>query len=557
MPSLEAYRRSPLGNPAFTPLNDAAVQDGGLLHAMNRQVLGMADIQAMSPLDAVLASKLGGYTDLPPLPDVEVAAEGLDRADPRVFLSLARAALMTASASRDKSAMLRLLSAMRTFQETMPSLPEDALFTAGADALRVTDELYRRTGQPFLLTLLEGLRYQLPDVAGMLHSFPFLKAYQRPQDPGGNAEYHRRMELLATGSLTADTIAMTALLALYSGSGRDAAAPKAGLANLKRYHGAPAGAFLADPYLAGRDPARATDLPALCSLAEALADVLMASGDLTAAEQLEMLLANALPDMIGDRGIRSLQPVNRLPGDESCVLLPPTPAETAWLLRALYALRRSVWTVREADEIALLLPVSGGCVTRIGGAPLRIRCKAEGLFRRTLTLTVETKQPVLFTLLLRVPHYALDASVTPDGGKKTRPVPAGALLPLRGTYQEGSAVTLRYACVPRAETGYRGSQSVFCGPTLMALSLPDPEDGWQYALTVAGEDAAPILSSGEKDGVPLVYARACGAPGWQAKNGFITPPPQGLPVTTEYELTLLPYAGTEGRIAAFPRGGGR
>lgn len=556
MPSLEAYRRSPLVNPAFTPLTDAAVQDGGLLYALNRRVLDMADIQAMSPLDAVLASKLSGYTDLPPLPDVEAAAASYGPTDPQAFLCLARAVLTAASAGRDKDAMLRLLSAMRTFLSILPNLPEDTLFPAGADALRVTGDLYRRTGQPFLLSLLERLRRQLPDVAGMMHSFPFLKAYQRSANPGDNAEYHRRMERLATGSLTADAIAMTAHLALYSGSGRDAAAPKAGLSAVMRYHGAPTGAFLADPYLAGRDHARATDLPALCALTEALADVLMAGGDLAAAEHLELLMTNALPDMIGDGGIRSLQPINRLPEDESCALLPPSPPDTACLLRALYALRRSVWMAREADEVALLLPISGGCVTRIDGVPLRIRCKAEGVFQRTLTLSVETKQPVLFTLLLRIPSYALNATVALGSGKKPQPVPTGALFPLRRTFKEGNEVTLQYTCAPRAETGYRGSQSVFCGPFLMALSLPNQEAAWQYALVGAeGDGAAASLIPDERDGLPLVYARACDAIGWQSRDGFITPPPQGLPITAEYELTLLPYAGTAGRIAAFPRGG--
>jgi len=89
----------------------------------------------------------------------------------------------------------------------------------------------------------------------------------------------------------------------------------------------------------------------------------------------------------------------------------------------------------------------------------------------------------------------------------------------------------------------------------MALSLPDREAGWQYALVGAEGHEASSLPSEEKDGLPIVYARACDAPGWQSMDGFIAPPPQGLPITAEYELTLLPYAGTGGRISSFPRGG--
>jgi hypothetical protein len=443
--------------------------------------------------------------------------------------------------------MLRLLAAMRTFLEALPGLPEEVLLPLGADALRVTGELYRRTGQPFLLTVLERLRSQLPDVSGLMHSFPFLKPYRPEASAGESAAYHRRMEALATGNLTADALAITALLALYSGSGRDGAAAKAGIASLMRYHGAPTGAFAADPYLAGRDPARAADLACLCAQAEAFADVLAAAGDPAWADRLEMLLANALPDLITDHGIRALQPANRLAQDESAETLPPQPQDIAFLLRALYALRRSVWMAREADELALLLPMSGGCLTRMNGVPLRITSTAAGVLDKAVTLTVEAKQPVAFHLLLRIPSYTSQATVSVNGGRPQAAQP-GTLFSLRRTFRSGDVITLALVNVPRLETGYRGSVSVLCGPTLMALPLPDPQAGWQYALM-----ADTPLTPGEEGGSLRVFATACDAPAWQLKAGFIAPPPQNTPPGPQYELTLLPFAGTTGRIAVFPR----
>lgn len=546
MPTVDAYRRAPLVNPAFVPLADAGVQTEDLLGELTRQVLGLADISAMTPLDAVLASKLGGYTDMPPVPDLEAAAAAL-RSDPRGFILTARAALHIASSTQDKKSMMRLLSVMRTFLEALPGLPEEILLPLGADALRVTQELYRRTGQPFLLTVLERLRSQLPDVSGLMHSFPFLKSYRPEAAEGENAAYHRRMVALATGNLTADALAITALLALYSGSRRDGAAAKTGISSLMRYHGAPTGAFAADPYLAGRDPARAADLACLCAQAEAFADVLAAAGDTSWADRLEMLLVNALPDLITDHGIHALQPVNRLAQDESAEDMPPQPQDTAFLLRALYAIRRSVWMAREADEIALLLPMSCGCLTRVNGVPVRITATATGVLDKTVRLAVETKQPVAFQLLLRIPSYATEATVSISGGRPQAAQP-GTLFPLRRTFRTGDVITLELINVPRLEPGYRGSVSVFCGPTLMALPLPDSQAGWQYALL-----SDTPLTPGEEGGKLRVFATACDAPAWQTKAGFITPPPQNTPAGPQYELTLLPFAGTAGRIAAFPK----
>lgn len=204
-----------------------------------------------------------------------------------------------------------------------------------------------------------------------MHMFPFQREY-RPETGAHTPDeeaYYARMQRFATGKGTADALAMTALIAQYSGSGRDAAAGKAGLTALSRYHGMPSGAFSADPFLAGRDPARAVELPAACAQAEAYFDALCQSGDAAMADRLEMLLVNVLPDLLTPDGVRSLSPTNRLAGDESCQAQSPEPEEVSALLRALYAIRRSVWMSQDDDTLAYVLPVAGGCLTRLGGVP--------------------------------------------------------------------------------------------------------------------------------------------------------------------------------------------
>ena len=55
------------------------------------------------------------------------------------------------------------------------------------------------------------------------------------------------------------------------------------------------------------------------------------------------------------------------------------------------------------------------------------------------------------------------------------------------------------------------------------------------------------------DGKPSVRIDACVAPSWTVKNGRIPSPPQGLHMGDAYELTLLPYRNTVGRVAVFPQ----
>ncbi|MEG0741400.1 MAG: glycoside hydrolase family 127 protein [Clostridia bacterium] len=545
MPTAIAYRRAPLVDPAYVPLSDAAVHVDGLQEKLAQYALGLVDLTRMSSLDAVLATKLGGYTEAPPMPDMEGAAARLP-AEPGAFIQTLRAAALLAAMTRDKSAMLRVLSAMRAFLDALPQMTEEALFLTGADALRLTVDLYRRTGQAFLLNLLEGLRAQLPDVSGVMHVFPFQREFRpgQPTNTPEEREYQARMQRLATGKLTVDSMAMTAFLAQYSGSGRDAAAAKVGLASLTRYHGMPCGAVAADPYLAGRDPARAVELPALCAQIEALADTLCFCGDLAMAEKLESLLQNALPDMLFANGVRTLQPTNRLADDESCQLQKPEPEEISAVLRALYALRRSVWLLKDDETIAYLLPVAGGCLTRLGGVPVRFTATVTGVEQKEITLQVECKQPVHCNLLLRVPSYADSATVCVSG-EKPQAAAQGELYTLARTFQNGDIVTLHLNVSPRLELGYRGCASVYCGGTLMALALPNPQAAWRYALVTD----LPMTLAEE---TAQVQVAASEAPEWQEKAGFILPPPQGVPMGAAYELTLIPYAGTNGRIAAFP-----
>ena len=500
MPTAIAYRRAPLVDPALVPLSDAAVHADGLQKQLTDLALGLVDLNRMSPLDAALATKLGGYTETPPFPDVEAAA-GLLPNEPERFAALLRAASMLAAMERDKQAMLRVLGGMRAFLDALGELNEEQLFACGADILRLAVDLYRRTGQP------------------------------------DEEAYYARMQRFATGKGTADALAMTALIAQYSGSGRDAAAGKAGLTALSRYHGMPSGAFSADPFLAGRDPARAVELPAACAQAEAYFDALCQSGDAAMADRLEMLLVNVLPDLLTPDGVRSLSPTNRLAGDESCQAQSPEPEEVSALLRALYASRRSVWMSQDDDTLAYVLPVAGGCLTRLGGVPVRFTAAVSGVFQREITIRVECRQAVPATLRLRVPGYADGAQISVNGARP-QAVAQGEWHSLRRTYQNGDIITLRLGLSPRLETGYRGSVSLYVGARLMALALPDENVAWRYAIH-SGNPITPV----EEDGVPYALAAACEAPMWKEKAGFILPPPQGVPAGPAYELTLIPFAG--------------
>ena len=275
-------------------------------------------------------------------------------------------------------------------------------------------------------------------------------------------------------------------------------------------------------------------------------DALAAGGDLIMADQLEMLLVNVLPDLITAKGLRTLSPVNRLADDDSCAVSSPEQRDVSAVLRALYAIRRAVWLSPDDQTIVYMLPVSGGCRTKLGGVQMRLTAEVSGVFRRQVAIRVECREPVSCTVKIRVPGYADGAQLSVNG-EKPQLVAQGRLAEVRRTFRNGDVITLQMNLSPRVESGYRGSASIYVGAQLMALALPGKDTEWRYAVI-----RSIPLTSVEENGVPYALLTACEAPAWQQKGGFILPPPQGVPMDDAYELTLIPFAGTDGRIAAFP-----
>lgn len=81
----------------------------------------------------------------------------------------------------------------------------------------------------------------------------------------------------------------------------------------------------------------------------------------------------------------------------------------------------------------------------------------------------------------------------------------------------------------------------------MALSLPEANASWQFAL-LSDTQLTPV----EENGKLCVLAAATDAPAWRSKSGFVMPPPQGTIGGAQYQLTLMRFAKTTGRIAQFP-----
>ena len=534
-----ALCRKPLMNPAFVPVPDAFVHlPTDLLTA---RVQKMLLSRQLTPLQRYLATRLGEYRTPPELPELEglTPLAGLRR-----WTDTLTAANGIAFMMRSPEAVSQVTSALLVLEETLPSLEEEELFACGADLLRLLTDHYRRTGRGSVLRLMEQLQLRLPDCSGFLQTFP--EEVRGPfRKSGENTDYARRLERFASGKLAADSLAIAVLKGQFTGSGRDLEAASAGLKALKRWHGLPCGAFSAEPYLAGNDPARGASLMAVCALVEACADALLVTGNPLFADTLLLLRENALPALVGEDGVYEKVCGNRLLPLEAHV---PSDGELTALLKALYALRRVTFLQPDDKSLNCFFPLNGVCILRLGESRVQVNCDVRGYFRREAVWQVSSDGPAEITLNAFVSTFADGARLLLNGADP-RIMGVGRFARITREAQEGWELKMQLNYSPRMEAFGRMSQSVYCGEKLLCLPLPEDTSSYAFALL----SGAP-LEGGTAAGEPFVKAQAVSIL-WPANGALTTPPPQGIVTkgTEEvFTLTLLPGVSHPARIAAFP-----
>ena len=545
MGTVSSYHRSPLMDTAFAPVPDASVSIRGSLKNTIDNALRFVDRAQISAFDAVLCTKVGGFKSTPTLPPRDERVNSLT--DLSAYTQYWHAAEMIAIMNRDREALSSVLVEMNQFKKDMVHLGEGELLENGAELLRLMLDLYRRTGKAFLCDLMKELRSRLTDVSGVMHSFPFPTPYlpAKYDENDKNRTYYERMERLAATSIMADSIAMTAMIAQYSGDRRDAEAPLLGFENLKHYHSLPGGVISGNPYLSGRNPSEAAELHSVMSQMEAWLDSLLLNGNACFADAMERLYENVLVDLVTDDGLRDCFVANRLPSDDSCHIGQTAQCDTSALIRALYAYRRSVWLWRDDHSICLNQPVSGSCSVHMDGKNLRLACDVEDKQNRTLSITVDCQEPVSFELNIRVPEYCKSA-VMRVNGHEIQPVFHEGYASLRQMFYKNDCVTLEMQLGVHVEKGWRDTISVYYGPWLMALPVPKENNEWRFAVKSSEEGTA---GSAEDKTVTMI---ACAASQWKAESGIIGIPPRDVKPGNSYALALQPAAGLNGRITAFP-----
>jgi hypothetical protein len=218
--------------------------------------------------------------------------------------------------------------------------------------------------------------------------------------------------------------------------------------------------------------------------------------------------------------------------------------------------------------------------TVLGGSAVHVVEETGYPFRDTIRITVNPASPLSFPLQLRIPAWAVGASITVNGQLASSPQPA-SFARIERTWKSGDRVEIKFPMAPRISRWFNDSVAVERGPLVFSYGIGEswvklrdrgmtadwqvfPATAWNYALSVDPASPAKSIAVTETEvgegpftsrHAPVrLSVKALKLNDWRAEDGVANPVPQS-PVASdqpEETITLIPYAAAKLRITAFP-----
>jgi len=496
----------------------------------------------------------------------------------------------------------------RYFAYQLKRLPEHTLLadskwamSRGGDEVDVALWLYDTTGDASALDLARLVAAQTADWTGY---------YWDGGDGGADEGFRCHIVNFMQG------LKFPALLWRLNGTARDRGAYVAAFDPdgwAMRMHGRPDQAVNGTEPLSGKGASQGTELCATAERILSCQKVIAASGELTAADDLEIAAFNTLPATLGDdgRGIRYYMILNQ----PSCVLdrnlgfecnpggdaHTPGPDSGFGCCRSNYHFAwprfvQSLWMRRENGLAAVAYAPS--CVK----ADLAtIRMSGVYPFGETVRLEILAAKGSAWPLSLRIPGWAKNPEVRVNGEKAD--CKAGSFCRLLRSWKTGDVVELRFPAEVETFSGINGSVALRRGALVYAMPVaseirkvfPKAEAGKPSSVrgsfpvreyrSCAAWNRVLVMKDGRPASVDFVPAREiAGDPfvqdtascrlvvsgattsygGWGTMQPNLDclftarplePPPSPVAaahVRDETALTLVPIGATQTRITLFP-----
>ncbi|HYG22685.1 MAG TPA: beta-L-arabinofuranosidase domain-containing protein [Verrucomicrobiae bacterium] len=455
-----------------------------------------------------------------------------------------------------------------------------------ADQMDVALWLYNRNGDTNLLPLVRLLREQAYDWVGIFRSNAFT-TFGTDFHPKHNVNVQQALKFPAVWFQVS-----------HDPADRDAL--RIGLHHLMRDHGLSFGINGGTEFVAGNSTIQGVEL---CSTVEAMLSLETAvqiTGDVELADRLERISFNALPAGLANN-IKALQyytlpnHVNALHGghgfnqDYANGTL-PGPNSGYPCCRCNFhmgwpKLVQNAWAATSDGGLAAIAYAPSVVTASIDEQPVRITAETAYPFEEEVRFTVNLERPARFPLVLRMPGWCAQPTVTVNG-ESQRDLKTNSFHRLQRTWKNGDVVVVRLPMSVETVSGPSRSISVRRGPLVFGLKIQEewkvrtadkheqgfdefeviPLTPWNYALEIDTthpnrsfvlQRAAVQSNPFGPNGTPITLraqARRVDAwtNAWRQVHAF-EPPISPVASANELErVSLIPVGAQHLRISWFP-----
>jgi hypothetical protein len=455
------------------------------------------------------------------------------------------------------------------------------------DEMDVALWLYNRTGDTNLLSLVHLLRQQAYDWPGIFTNDRF-DLFGKDFQPKHNVNVEEALK-------------MPAVYYQLAGQPDLSTATSLGLDNLMRENALSFGINSGTEFLAGNASIEGVELCAIVEAMLSLETTVRITGDPLLADRLETISFNALPAALANhiKGIQYYTLANNviaiygghgfdqdyangtLPGPYSGYPCCRYNFHMGW---PKYV--ENSWAATADGGLALIAYGPTVVNASVGGTQIQVTEDTGYPFEEQIRLKISTSRPATFPLVLRIPGWCGNATITVNGQAQSGITP-GSFFRIQREWSNGDAVVINLPMPIQTLAGPSRSVAINRGPIVYSLRIGeqwkvrtrDPRGlgfdefevhattPWNYALQLDPKNPAASLTFTNFGTVPAdpfdpaqptvaLNARARLLPdwtiGWRGTQAF---EPPVSPVASDSALesvTLVPFGSQHMRVSWFP-----